>query len=43
MGLLKNWVDIGVGKGLCGNECESISHVLWGCPIYSSSRADFLF
>ena len=27
---------------LCGNECESVSHVLWECPIYSSSRADFL-
>ena len=21
---------------LCGNECESLSHVLWECPIYSS-------
>ena len=27
---------------LCGNECESVSHVLWECLIYSSSRADFL-
>ena len=27
---------------LCGNECESVSHVLWECPIYSSSRADFV-
>ena len=27
---------------LCGNECESVSHVLWECPTYSSSRADFL-
>ena len=26
---------------LCGNECENVSHVLWECPIYSSSRADF--
>ena len=28
--------------GLCGNECERVSHVLWECLIYSSSRADFL-
>ena len=27
---------------LCGNECESVSHVLWECLTYSSSRADFL-
>ena len=27
---------------LCGNDCESVSHVLWECLIYSSSRADFL-
>ena len=27
---------------LCGNECESVSHVLWECPAYNSSRADFL-
>ena len=27
---------------LCGNECESVSHVLWECSAYSSSRADFL-
>ena len=26
----------------CGNECESVSHVLWECSAYSSSRADFL-
>ena len=24
---------------LCGNECESVSHVLWECSAY---RADFL-
>ena len=28
--------------GLCGNECESVSHVLWECSAYSSCRADFL-
>ena len=27
---------------LCGNECESVSHVLWECLIYCSSRTDFL-
>ena len=27
---------------LCGNECESVSHVLCECSAYSSSRADFL-
>ena len=27
---------------LCGNECESVSHVLWECLAYSSSGADFL-
>ena len=28
---------------LCGNECESVSHVLWECSTYySSSRTDFL-
>ena len=47
MGLMKNWVGIVVMEGnkeceLCGNECENVSHVLWECPTYSSSRADFL-
>jgi hypothetical protein len=27
---------------LCGAECESVSHVLWDCPVYSSSRSNFL-
>ena len=27
---------------LCGNECESVSHVLWECSAYTNSRADFL-
>ena len=27
---------------LCGTECESVSHMLWECSAYSSSRADFL-
>ena len=24
---------------LCGNECENVSHVLWECSAYSSTRA----
>ena len=41
---MRCWVGIEVGKviELCGNECESVSHVLWECSAYSSSRADFL-
>ena len=27
---------------LCGNECESVSQVLWECSAYSNSRADLL-
>ena len=27
---------------LCGNECENVSHVLWGCSAYSSTRASFM-
>ena len=27
---------------LCDNECESISHVLWDCPVYSTLRNDFM-
>ena len=27
---------------LCGNECKSVSHVMWECSAYSNSRADFL-
>ena len=27
---------------LCGNGCESVSHVLWECSAYSSSRVDFM-
>ena len=30
------------GCELCGNECESVSHVLRECSAYSNSRADFL-
>ena len=27
---------------LCGNECENVSHMLWECSAYSSSRASFI-
>ena len=27
---------------LCDDECESISHVLWDCPVYSTLRNDFM-
>ena len=26
---------------LCDDECESVSHVLWECPAYSSLRSNF--
>ena len=27
---------------LCGDECENVSHVLWKCLAYSSTRACFI-
>ena len=27
---------------LCGDECESVVHVLWECPAYKDSREGFL-
>ena len=27
---------------LCGNECENVSHVLWECSAYGSTRASFM-
>ena len=27
---------------LCGEDCESVGHFLWNCPIYSKHRALFL-
>ena len=27
---------------LCDDECESVSHVFWECPVYSSLRSNFL-
>ena len=42
---MKNWVGI-EGKVRqnvpCGNECENVSHVLWECSAYSSTRASFM-
>ena len=36
------YLSFGQESMLCGNECESVSHVLWECSAYSNSRADFL-
>ena len=27
---------------LCGEDCESVGHLLWNCPVYSVRRALFL-
>ena len=27
---------------LCDDECESVSHVLWDCPVYNTLRNDFV-
>ena len=27
---------------LCGNECKNVSHMLWECSAYSSTRASFM-
>ena len=27
---------------LCDNECESVSHVLWYCPVYNTLKNDFV-
>ena len=27
---------------LCGDECESVVHVLWECPVYDSIRSTFI-
>ena len=29
-------------RSLGGNECENVSHVLWECSAYSSTRASFM-
>ena len=46
MDLMRSWVDIEVEKvsmcNLCGDDCESVGHFLWNCPVYSERRALFL-
>ena len=46
MDLMRSWVDIEVEKvsmcNLCGEDCESVCHFLWNCPVYSERRALFL-
>ena len=27
---------------LCGDECESVVHVLWECPAYKDSMEEFM-
>ena len=45
---MKSWVYRHRGRegktecSLCGDECENVSHVLWQCSAYSSSRAFFI-
>ena len=34
-------IEVGKVSTLCGAECESVVHVLWGCTAYSSSGASF--
>ena len=40
MDLMKSWVDIEVEMvssymcNLCGEDCESVGHFLWNCPVY---------
>ena len=46
MDLMRSWVDTEVEKvsmcNLCGEDCESLGHFLWNCPVYSERRALFL-
>ena len=40
---MKSWVGKGKTEcSLCGDECENVSHVLWECSAYSSTRASFM-
>ena len=45
---MKSWVYRHRGRegktecSLCGDECEYVSRVLWGCSAYSSTRACFI-
>ena len=44
MDLMRSWVDIEVEKvcNLCIEDCESVGHFLWNCPVYSERRVLFL-
>ena len=43
MVLMRSWVDIEEGRGKRSAYCgESVSHVLWDCPVYNTLRNDFL-
>ena len=43
---MKNWVGIEGGKVRrnvpCVGMCENVSHVLWECSVYGSTRASFM-
>ena len=32
----------GLSVFLCGDECESVVHVLWECPVYKDKREGFM-
>ena len=36
------WENISTECSLCRDECENVSHVLWQCSAYSSTRASFV-
>ena len=44
MDSMKSWAGIEEEKEclFCDAECESVSHVLWDCPAYSSIRSAFM-
>ena len=35
-------IEVKMVIGLCGDECESVVHVLWECPVYDSIRYTFM-
>ena len=36
------WREGKTKLSLCGDECENVSHALWECSAYSSTRASFM-
>ena len=48
MDLMRSWVYRHRGRegkcmcNMCGEDCESVGHFLWNCPVYSECRALFL-